>query len=74
MSDFFALAADGVTPVNTIGNRCYLMGARIIGDVHCSANLIGIASDSATDLMLRESILTPKDPYYSKLNTENGVV
>ncbi|WAK78027.1 capsid protein [Miresoil virus 445] len=72
MQEFFGSVVNGVGPQNTIGNRVYLQGCHISGQI--DVNALGAAPGTDFgDLTFRESILTPKDSYaFLSLTEQNA--
>lgn len=70
MRQFFAAVVNGTNVNNTIGNRTFLMGCHIIGDISVPPMVTNAA---LTDLEFRECTLSPKDPYWSLSYVENSI-
>lgn len=73
MASFFGAALNGTAGVNTIGNRCYFLGVAIRGSIMMDNLIANPSQDLQTDLIFRETLLKPKDPYFSLATVENSV-
>lgn len=71
--DFYNNVINGVNSNNTIGNKCFYYGCLIRGSIHTDAVIANPTDVNSTDLLFREAIIKPKDPYWSLANPENGI-
>lgn len=73
MYNYYNLLLNGTAGNNTIGNRSYLMGASLRGSIEMGHAFVALNNDYSTDCLFRESVVSPKDPYYFFSSSENSV-